>query len=207
MSSLLGINWDGVQITHPGTQICKLEDRQISKPGLEYYISLSMESNQYKTAYLGKVCCGPPVCSCELVYNDVTRPVNSMTSQASSRIVSLNAWLRGREKGYFYECNEDRRICEEECRLAAGDYFNSTVLKEDGAMPGRDAFVDFNVAAEVCRLLSKTVELPGYDIYLRSSSESEEVLRDLHVGRLCCRQFFDGFLPINRCQTLTMPVV
>jgi len=203
VSGLLGIEVNsGFQATSLGDRICELEDRRVIKPGLDYYVSLSVASEQYNTVYMGRVCCGPRGCSCELVYNGVTRPVNTTTSQISSRIASLDAWLPG-GKGYFYECDEDRRICAEECRLAAGEYFKSTAMNESSA----DAFGEFGVAAEVCRLLGKAVELPGYDIYLRSSSESEEVSQDVHIGRLCCRPFYDGFLPVNRCQTLTMPVV
>ncbi len=207
VNDLMGLHSDsGLQVKGWGDRICELEDSKIAKPGLDYYVSLSMASKQYRSSYLGQVCCGPPTCKCELVYNDSTGSTKTNTTQVSNKITSLDAWLSRGKKRYFYECDEDRRICAQECRLATNEFFKSVTTKKDISVDDSDFLGEFSVGAEVCRLLGKTVELPGYDIYLRSSSEQEDLVQDFHIGRLCCQAFFDGFLPFNRCLGLTMPV-
>ena len=73
-------------------------------------------------------------------------------------------------------------------------------------MSSIDLFTNFEKVTDMCNKLFRVVEEPGYNIYLRYSANGDvNGTNDLHLGRVCCKSFFESFLPSNRCGDIIMP--
>ncbi len=193
-----------------GNFICEKENKQLVKPGLDYYVKVETQKVQVYTPkhiYLGKVCCKRP-CDCRLVYNNQ----KSATDSASGvEMISLNSYLANTEP--YYNCDDEKLNCMKECRKAAGVYLkNETLTNYDLPLSTLDLFINFDIATDMCKILFQVIEEPGFNIYLRYTTSYNNISsgqkfdsEDLHVGRMCCKSFFENFLPSNRCGAILIP--
>jgi hypothetical protein len=187
-----------------GNFMCSIENRDIKNPGLDFYVKASTQLEKVYTPkyfYLGRVCCKRP-CECKLVYNNQK---SSTDGEGAVEMISLNSYLTPTEP--FYNCDDESLICMKECRQAASVYFKEENLnKIEIPVSSLDLFTNFEIATDMCNRLYRVVEEPGINIYLRYSANGDiNGINDLHLGRVCCKSFFEGFIPANRCGDIILP--
>ena len=120
-------------------------------------------------------------------------------------MISLNSFIAPTEP--YYNCDDETLSCIKECRKAASVYFKEEKLNNiDLPVSTIDLFTNFDIITDMCNKLFRVVEEPGYNIYLRYSANDDiNGTNDLHLGRVCCKSFFESFLPSNRCGDIIMP--
>ena len=187
-----------------GNFICSIENKEIKNPGLDFYVKVSTQLGKVYTPkhiYLGRVCCKRP-CDCKLVYNNQK---SASDIEGSIEMFSLNNYLASTES--YYNCDDESLNCMKDCRKAASVYFKEDKLnKIDLPVSSIDLFTNFEKVTDMCNKLFRVVEEPGYNIYLRYSANGDvNGTNDLHLGRVCCKSFFESFLPSNRCGDIIMP--
>lgn len=190
---------------------------QVHRPGMETFIRLQTSSSELsgsqliahsaKNIYLGKVCCKNS-CQCNLIRMNST----DFFQNELVKLVDLtphipdSAQLHG-----YYDCSDETLSCMRSCRLALGQFFQNEAFgqyEKKISTSTLDLFSKFENGISLCSMIGKLALDPGQNIYLRYRAQNSNqqadfmhLTEDLHVGRMCCKEFFDTFSPNNKCKT------
>jgi hypothetical protein len=162
-----------------GDFMCRETQKLPVNTNLNLYILIVTQSNINKQISLGKLCCKRP-CNCQLIYSN-----NTFSDRISKELLNLNNFLPQSERPY-YECKDETSICLNDCVKAANSYYEKfKSLKFTLPLTSLDLFANFDFGIEICQMLSRPVEDPGVNVYLRYSTNSKNNKfnsDDLHIG-------------------------
>ena len=166
------------------------------------YSGISVWSNwQYSNCksdtsqLISNICCKKR-CACELVGQ-------TMTSKNVELLITFTKSLTA--KPLAYSCAQSEfDTCEQECRMLVGNKFKNDELKvaSNKLIPNYNVFqfsfsgnqrpqVDTYASELLCQELNRKVETPGYDIFVKISTDQanfNNMGKYLPLGRLCCKQ-------------------
>lgn len=183
--------------TDLGESACVREAKSVYKPGIEYFISAQTVIESQKNIYLGKVCCNRP-CDCKIYKSEFNR---------TEALIDINSLMPTRN--LFYNCDNEQSECYKDCRDAAAKFFDSEDIKDlSKPVSSLGLFSKFYLAAKICSLLKRDIEEPGVEVFLRYSTfanTNNKIKEDLKIGRLCCQNYFNTFLPSDRCNQAGLP--
>lgn len=111
------------------------------------------------------------------------------------------------ERNASYDCSLESYNCIRDCKIAAGIFLKSDkLMNPDATIATLDIFFDFPSANKICQTVSRKIESPGMDIFVRYDTGSREQgsYEDLHVGRICCNEFY---FPANKCMYPFLPTI
>ena len=177
------------------TKMCLAINGKISKPGIDIYAEIDVESEKIFTS-LGRVCCERK-CECDYVMKDAKTGVEHPARFPITQLEKLNLG---------YQCDNELNECMSFCRRQALQIVNSIDPTFDKNQTTTD--LDAFKRIEYSKFLCETLNVPmlsnderGYNFYVRYASETKmfPFEEDLHIGRLCCIKVLGQYVGVNRC--------
>lgn len=190
--------------------------RAIQKPGLDVFAKIETDPTRFgslgKYVPLGRLCCRNP-CRCEM-YLQNAYVVSPHVLDKSSLFQNLTTLVADRSRYVSYECENEISSCLLECRNALAEYLQSDLLMtNDTTKPLITSNVDVlsqaTPGSRICEKLALNITTPGLNVYLRYTTNGENLVfplaEEVHIGRLCCFPFRPNatvpyvYVPFNRC--------